>query len=164
MQISNFRDLYIAELQELYSVESQLVRNLPGMAEVAAHPDLKDALLQHFTETQAQKARLDAILRQHGADPKGHTDQAMQALVAETAKMLKILQGAELRDAGLIASTQKLEHYEIAAYGTVAALAGQLDLHDDQKALHQSLDEERTADARLTEIARRRINAQAAAV
>jgi ferritin-like metal-binding protein YciE len=163
MQIGNFRDMYIAELQELYSVESQLVRSLPGLAEVATDPDLKDALLQHFTETQAQKARLEAILRQNGADPKVHTDQAMQALIAETAKMLKILDGGDLRDAGLIASAQKVEHYEIAAYGTAAALAGQLDLRDDQTALHQSLDEERAADAKLTEIAERQINARARA-
>ncbi|HLH88879.1 MAG TPA: DUF892 family protein [Xanthobacteraceae bacterium] len=163
MQISSFRDMYIAELQELLSVESQLVRSLPGLAEIAAHPELKDALRQHFTETRAQKARLEAMLRQHGADPKAHADQAMQALLAETVKMLKILDIDEMRDAGLIASAQKLEHYEIAAYGTAAALAGQLDLRDDQRILHQTLDEERAADAKPTEIAKRQINARAVA-
>jgi ferritin-like metal-binding protein YciE len=163
MQIGNFREMYVAELQELFSVEDQLARCLPGMAEIAAHPELKQALLHHFEETEAQKGRLESILRRHGADPKAHTDQAMQALVAETAKMLKILDGGELRDAGLVASAQKLEHYEIAAYGTACALAGQLDLRDDQKALHQSLDEERAADAKLTDLAKRGINARALA-
>jgi len=80
------------------------------------------------------------ILRKHGASATAHTDQAMQALVTETKKMLTILKADDLRDAGLIASAQKLEHYEIAAYGTAAALAGQLDLRDEQKMLHLSLE------------------------
>ena len=74
---------------------------------------------------------------------RAHTDQA----VSETEKMLSLLEGDDLRDAGLIASAQKLEHYEIAAYGTAAALAGQLELRDDQRVLHDSLEEERTIDA-----------------
>ena len=163
MQIANLRDMYTAELQELVSVEQQLAEALPGMAEVASHPELRTALLHHFEETQAQKRRLQSILRRHGADPHAHTDQAMQALVHETAKMGQILKSGELRDAALIASAQKLEHYEIAAYGTACALAGQLDLRDDQRLLHQSLDEEKAADTKLTALAKRKINAQAAA-
>ena|SRR5690348_4018791 len=162
MQIASFRDMYIAELQELVSVERQLAQVLPHMAEVASHPELKNALLHHLHETEAQKRRLQSILQKHGADPQAHTDQAMQALIHETAKMLQLLQGGELRDAALIASAQKLEHYEIAAYGTACALAGQLDLREDQQALHDSLEEEKAADIQLTALAKRRINAQAA--
>ena len=92
-----------------------------------------------------------------------HTDQAMEALVNETQKMLSLLEGDDLRDAGLVASAQKLEHYEIAAYGTAAALAGQLDLRDDQRMLHDSLEEERKADAALTELAKGEVNQDAAA-
>ena len=124
MKINNFRDMYIAELQELVSVESQLSDALLRMAGAAAHPSLKDLLLHHRGETEAQRERLATILRKHGANPAAHTDQAMQALVHETRKMLAMLGGDDLRDAGLIASAQKLEHYEIAAYGTAAALAG----------------------------------------
>ena len=106
----------IAELQELVSLEGQLANELPRMAEVASHPSLKNILMHHREETQVQRQRLESILQKHGANPRAHTDQAMQALVNETEMMLAILNGNDLRDAGLIASAQKLEHYEIAAY------------------------------------------------
>jgi ferritin-like metal-binding protein YciE len=163
MQIKTFRDMYLAELQELISVESQLMAVLPLMAEVASQPELKHVLMQHEHETHIQKERLQSILEKHGADPDAHDDQAMQALIKETRKMMKLLKGNELRDAGLIASLQKLEHYEIAAYGTACALAGQLDLRDDQGTLHASLDEEKAADVKLTELAKSKVNVQALA-
>ncbi len=163
MEINSFKDMYIAELQELVSVEGQLAEALPHMAEVASHPALRDALMVHHAETTAQKERLVSILRKYGASPTAHVDQAMQALIAETGKMLRILKGDDLRDAGLLASVQKLEHYEIAAYGSAAALAGQLDLRDDQKTLHMSLEEEKHVDALLTDIAKGEVNPDALA-
>ncbi len=163
MEINNFKDMYLAELQELVSVEEQLADALLRMAAAASHPALKDALVDHHAETAAQKARLVSMLRKHGASPTAHTDQAMQALINETKKMLTMLKGDDLRDAGLIASVQKLEHYEIAAYGSAAALAGQLELRDDQRILYQSLEEEKEADALLTDIAKGEVNADALA-
>ena len=163
MEITNFKDMYLSELQELASVESQLAESLLHMAEVASHPALKSALLHHREETQVQKDRLESILQKHGANPKAHTDQAMQALLKENGKMLTMLKGNDLRDAGLIASAQKLDHYEIAAYGTAAALAGQLDLRDDQQMLHMSLEEERQFDALLTQLAKSEVNSDALA-
>ena len=163
MEITNFKDMYLSELQELASVESQLADSLLHMAEVASHPALKNALLHHREETQVQKDRLESILQKHGANPKAHTDQAMQALLKETGKMLTMLKGNDLRDAGLIASAQKVDHYEIAAYGTAAALAGQLDLRDDQQMLHMSLEEERQSDALLTQLAKSEVNSDALA-
>jgi ferritin-like metal-binding protein YciE len=103
------------------------------------------------------------MLQRHGAGDTAHTDQSMQALIKETEKMLSILKGNGLRDAGLIASAQKLEHYEIAAYGTAAALAGQLDLRDDQKMLHKSLEEEKRTDTLLTQLAKATVNPDAVA-
>lgn len=126
-------------------------------------PALKDVLVHHRAETEAQKERLASMLQKHGASATAHTDQSMQALVKETEKMLGILKGNELRDAGLIASAQKLEHYEIAAYGTATALAGQLELRDDQKMLHESLEEEKRADAVLTQLAKGEVNPDALA-
>lgn len=120
------------------------------MIEAAANPSLKESLTQHHEETLGQLQRLETLLARHKARAGEHTDQAMQALVRETEKMLEMLDGPDLRGAGLIASAQKLENYEIAAYGTAAALAGQLDLRDDQRMLHESLDEEKNADAVLT--------------
>lgn len=163
MQITNFKDMYIAELQELVSLEGQLADALRRMADVASHPSLKNALMHHREKTQVQRQRLESILQKHGANPRAHTDQAMQALVNETEKMLAMLKGKDLRDAGLIASVQKLEHYEIAAYGTAAALAGQLDLRDDQRMLHESLEEEKEADVRLTNLAKGEVNPDALA-
>lgn len=163
MEIDNLKDMYLAELQELVSVEDQLTEALLRMAGAAAHPALKDALVDHHAETALQKERVGSILRKHGANPTAHVDQAMQALIAETKKMLAILKGDDLRDAGLIASAQKLEHYEIAAYGSAAALAGQLDLREDQRILFECLEEEKEADALLTDIAKGEVNPDALA-
>ena len=163
MELATLRDMFIAELQELASAEEQLAHCLQRMAGAASHPALKDALASHRRETQMQLDRLVAILQKQGADPKAHADQAMQALVKETEKMLTLLKGDDLRDAGLIASAQKLEHYEIAAYGTDAALAGQLELRPEQKVLHRSLEEEKKFDMLLTKLAKGKVNPDAVA-
>jgi ferritin-like metal-binding protein YciE len=133
------------------------------MAGAASHQGLQLALVHHRAETETQRERLMTILHKHGASPTAHIDQAMQALVTETKKMITMLMGDDLRDAGLVASVQKLEHYEIAAYGTAAALADQLDLRDEQKMLHLSLEEEKQMDARLTQLAKRQVNPDAVA-
>lgn len=163
MQITSFKDMYVAELQEIVSMEKQLAETLLHMAEVASNPSLKQALKRHREETQAHEERVASILQKHGASPRAHTDQSMQALVRESEKMLEMLKGNDLRDAGLIASAQKIEHYEIAAYGTAAALAGQLDLRDEQKMLHQLLEEEKKTDSLLTKIAKGEVNRDALA-
>jgi ferritin-like metal-binding protein YciE len=120
-------------------------------------------LVYHRAETETQGDRLVTILKKHGANPTEHVDQAMEALIKETGKMLIMLKSDDLRDAGLIASVQKLEHYEIAAYGTAAALAGQLDLRDEQKMLHLCMEEEKRMDAVLTKLAKREVNPDALA-
>jgi ferritin-like metal-binding protein YciE len=163
MEIRTFRDMYLAELQELASVEQQLADALLRMAKMASHPSLRAALERHQRETIMQEERVRAMLQKHGAGAEQHTDQAMQALIRETEKMSVILKHHYLRDAGLIASAQKLEHYEIAAYGSVAALAGQLNLREDQRLLHGALDEEKRADELLTALAKGEINQDALA-
>jgi ferritin-like metal-binding protein YciE len=164
MRINSFKDMYVAELQELFSIENQLADALDGMAVVASHSSLKSALLDHRDTAQIQKQRLESILQKHGANPWAHTDQAMQNLEIETARMVSMLSDNSLRDAGLIASAQKLKHYEIAAYGTAAALAGQLELRDEQRVLHESIEEEKEADALLTKLAKGEVNRDSAAV
>ena len=161
MDISSFKDMYIAELQELASLEGQLDEALLRMADVASHASLKNALIHHREQTLLQRQRLESLLQKHRANPQAHTDQAMQALINETEKMTSLVKGSDLRDAAIIASAQKVEHYEIAAYGTAAALAGQLDLRDDQQILHQILGEEKAADAALTELAKNEVNQDA---
>lgn len=162
-KITAFKDMYLAELQELRSAETQLAEELQRVAEIAAHPEFKDILLHHSKETRLQKQRLDTLLRQHGADPQAHTDQSMEALVRETEKIIGVVGGDDLRDAALIASAQKIAHYEVAAFGTAAALAGQLDFRDDQKILHACVDQERRADNELSAIAKHEVNQDALA-
>jgi len=161
MQITSYKDMYIAELQELASLEGQLGDALLELADVASHPSLKEALTHHHEQTLVQEQRLESMLRKHGANPGAHTDQAMQALISETDKMADLVKGAELRDSAIIASAQKVEHYEIAAYGTAAAMAGQLGLRDDQQILHQTLEEEKAADVALTRLAKSEVNKDA---
>lgn len=163
MQIRNFEEMYIAELQELVSVEQQMENALLRMAGASSHASLRAILEQHGRETIVQGERLRAILQKHGADPQLGTDQAMQALINETGKMLTILKLDELRDAGIIASAQKLKHYEIAAYGTAAALAGQLEFREDQRLLHNTLEQERRTDELLTKLAKTEVNRDAIA-
>jgi ferritin-like metal-binding protein YciE len=158
MQITNFKDVYIREQRELTKLEGQLEEALLRMAEVASRSSLKSALMHHQEQALVQKQRLESILQKHGANPQAHTDQAMQALINETEKMMSMVKGDDLRDAALIASAQKVEHYEFTAYGMVAVLAGQLDLRDDQEVLHESLEEEKEADAKLTELAKSEVN------
>jgi ferritin-like metal-binding protein YciE len=161
LEIKNLKDMYIAELQELASAVRQLGECLPRVAKAASHPALKKVILENREDTETQMERLDAILETHGADVDAHIDQAMQAMVSETDKMLPMLKGADLRDAGLIASIQRLKHYEIAAYGTAAALAGHLRLRDDRDVLLESLEEEKLADIELTTIAEHEVNRDA---
>jgi ferritin-like metal-binding protein YciE len=162
MNVDSFREMYVAELQELRSVEAQLTEALPKMAEAANHPELRQAIQGHLEETRSQRDRLDEVLRRHGAEPREHVDQAMGAIVREADKWAKMVQDADLRDAGLIASAQRVEHYEIAVYGTLATWAKQLGLDEDQRALHAILDEEKRADEKLTGLAKRIVNPDAA--
>jgi len=162
MNVDNFRDMYKAELQELRSVEAQLVDALPKMADAARRPELKQAIQSHLQETRSQRDRLDEILRRHGAELREHVDQSMQAIVREADKWARMVQDSDLRDAGLIASAQRVEHYEIAVYGTLATWAQQLGLDEDERTLRAILDEEKRADEKLTAIAKRVVNPDAA--
>lgn len=133
------------------------------MAEAASNPTLKSALMDQGERALAQERRLWSMLCRHDANPRALSDQVMQALVGEAEKMLTMVNGNDLRDAAMIASAQKIGHYQIAAYGTAAALAGQLDLRDEQRVLHQSLEEEKVADEALTQLAKGEVNLDAAA-
>lgn len=163
MHIYDLKEMYIAELHELVSVEQQLENALLRMAEASSHASLRALLEQHGRETIVQAERLRAMLQKHGADQQLGTDQAMQALINETEKMFEVLKEDSLRDVGIIASAQKVEHYEIAAYGTAVALAGQLELREDQRLLHNSLEQEKRMDELLTRLAKTEINQDAIA-
>jgi ferritin-like metal-binding protein YciE len=154
MNVTSFRDLYIAELQEIQSVEGQLIEALPRMADVAGHPELKQGIQTHLEETRAQ--------HRHKVEPREHVDQAMQAMLQEAEKWASMVQDRDLRDAGIIASAQRIEHYEIAVYGSLATWAKQLGLDEDVQALLAILGEEKRTDERLSRLAKRMINPDAA--
>ena len=153
--------MYLKELQEAQSVETQLIDVFPRMKELASNDGLKQAIAKHLDETQSQLELLDIILKQHGADPDQHTDQSMSTLIDESEKWVQMLDDATLRDAGLIASAQKIEHYQIAAYGTLACWAEHLGLEEDLETLLGILKQDRTFDESLSELAKRDVNSNA---
>lgn len=162
MNVDSFHQMYVAELQELRSVEEQLAQALPRMANMAEHPDLKEAIVAHLEETRSQRDRLDGLLGRHSADPREHRDGSMQTIIAEAEKWASMVEDRDLRDAGLIASAQRVEHYEIAVYGTLATWAKQLGHEEDLRILLEILSEEKRTDERLTELAKGIINREAA--
>jgi ferritin-like metal-binding protein YciE len=162
MRFDSLKQIYVSELQEQRSAEEQLIQALPKMAEMASAEALGAAFEQHLGETRAQLGRLDGILEKHGAEAREHSDRSMQTIIAEAEKWAKMIDDPEVRDAGLIASAQRVEHYEIAVYGTLATWAKQLGLEDDMNLLLGILDEEKSADEKLSKIAKSRVNPEAA--
>src|SRR6187551_3008072 len=127
MNVDDFRKMYVAELQELRSVEDQLVEALPRMAALVEHPQLRRALEAHLSETKSQRDRLDHLLQAHDAGNR------------EAERWAKMVSDRDCRDAGIVASAQRVEHYEIAVYGTLATWAKQLGLREDERVLHDIL-------------------------
>ncbi|MDZ4718705.1 MAG: ferritin-like domain-containing protein [Roseiflexaceae bacterium] len=161
MKASNLQELYISELRDLYSAETQLTEALPKMAKAASHSHLKDAFTSHLKETRGQIERLEMIFTKLGVSPKGKTCKAMQGLITEGEEMIKETEEAT-RDAGLISAAQRVEHYEMAGYGTVRTYANQLGDRDAEKLLQMTLDEEGKADKKLTALAESVCNLEAA--
>ena len=162
MKITKFRDLYLTELQEARSLEEQLVQAMPKLAEAASDVALEDAFNEDASEVRAQVERLTALLDAHDVEPREHKDQSMQTILAEAEKWAGMIGDPAVRDAALIASAQRVQHYEIAVYGSLAAWAKQLGL-DDLDTLLSILEEEKAADAKLTELAKRSVNREATA-
>ena len=147
--MNTLKEVYLVELLKLHHVEEQLTQKLPQMRDQAQHPELKRVFDKNLDETRSQMERVESILRKHGADPQAHQDQSMERLLAEAEKTLTaplISDKPWLRDATLIAWAQKVEHYEIAAYGTVALYAGILGFNDDRNTLHAILCEKKYTD------------------
>lgn len=148
----SFHGLFLEELQELYSIENQLIQALPLMAKAANSSDLKQALRDHLKETQEQAKRLEHIFRQLEHKPQSKRCQGMQQILCDGECMVS---GHKLatRDAAIIAAAQKIEHYEIASYGIARAHAKCLGMNEAADLLDRSLDEESAADKRLSKLA-----------
>lgn len=157
----DFRTLLIDQLRDLYSAETQLIKALPKMAEAATLPALKDAFLGHLEETKGHLERLDEVFRQFDEKPTGKTCAAMKGLISEGDDIAHEKYTLPVRDAGLIAAAQRVEHYEMAAYGTARAFALQLNDKSIAAKLQLTLKEEGDADKKLTLLARSAVNERA---
>jgi len=156
--MSELRDSLIKELGDIYDAEQQLVKALPKMAQAASSPELKEALEGHLRETEGQVERLKEVFETLGVPLKSKPCKAMLGLIAEAEQGIKDADG----DAALIAMAQKIEHYEIASYGTVRSWASLLEEEDIADLLAGTLDEEKGCDEQLTEIAESTANIEAA--
>ncbi|MGB2607209.1 MAG: ferritin-like domain-containing protein [Candidatus Sulfotelmatobacter sp.] len=161
MQKDSLRELYIDELRDLYNAETQLVKALPKMAKASANDQLRQALEEHLRQTTEHVSRLEQIFEQLEEKPSGKKCLGMEGLVKEGVETLKEDFPEEIKDAAIIGAAQRVEHYEMAGYGTVKAFAELLGENEQVSLLQQTLDEEKEADQKLTELAEE-INAQAA--
>jgi len=153
VSLNSLDDVLLEQLEDLYSAEQQLVAALPSVARAAHSGGLKDAIEMHLEQTRGHVLRLEQVFDALGATRSATTCQAMQGLIAEGADVAKMEGDPVAKDAALIAAAQRIEHYEIAGYGTARALAGELDHRDVAKLLSATLDEEGAADKLLTRIA-----------
>ncbi len=161
MKLNTLEALFHHELKDLYSAENQLTKALPKMAEAASNPDLKAGFEQHLEETRGQIDRLNKIGAELKINLGGHKCKAMEGLIAEGADLIAEDADESVRDAGLIGSAQRVEHYEMAGYGTARALAKQLGHDTAAELLGETLEEERATDIKLTELAESVVNVEA---
>jgi ferritin-like metal-binding protein YciE len=163
MKLKTLKDLYVEELRDLYSAEKQIVKALPKMAKNASSPELKAAFQEHLEQTKGHVERLETIFEKLGKRPTGKTCKAMEGLVEEGEELIDEEPEASVLDAGLISAAQRVEHYEIAGYGTVRTFAQTLGEREAAGLLQQTLDEEAETDKKLTSLAESLINAEAKA-
>jgi ferritin-like metal-binding protein YciE len=160
-KLNSLKDLLVDELKDLYHAETQLVKALPKMAKAATNPDLKNGFTSHLEQTRGHVTRLEQALRLLGESPKGKTCYAMEGLVKEGGEAIDTDAPDAVKDANLIGAAQRVEHYEIAAYGTVHTYANILGEDEAASLLEETLEEEKETDQKLTQLAEQ-INVQAA--
>ena len=161
MELETLKDLYVHELKDLYSAENQLIKALPKMAKAAKNRQLSAAFTQHLEQTKRQAKRLEQILKSHDESTRAPKCEGMEGLIAEGDKMAKEDAEDEVRDAGLIAAAQRVEHYEIAGYGCARTYAQLLGDKKGARLLDVTINEEGNTDKKLTKLARSVINLKA---
>jgi ferritin-like metal-binding protein YciE len=160
--IKTMDDLFVHTLRDVYYAEKQLVKALPEMAEKSTDAQLKQAFQSHLGETRNHVMRLEQVFKLHGTEAKGVDCPAIDGIIEEAEEVSGEIDDKPVLNAALAAAAQAAEHYEISRYGTLVAWAKQLGRNDCARLLQQTLDEEKAADRKLTEIAEARINLQAA--
>lgn len=161
MKLKSLNDLFVHELKDLYSAEKQLVTALPKMAKTAASLELRQAFEEHLEQTKEHVQRLETIFEELNEKPGRMKCKGMEGLIEEGQELMKEEAEPEVKDAALIGAAQRVEHYEIAAYGTARTFAQQLNLGNATQMLQQTLDEEGETDKKLTALAEGSINTQA---
>jgi ferritin-like metal-binding protein YciE len=160
MPDQGLKELYIDELKDLYNAENQLVKALPKMAKAASSDELRQGFEKHLEQTKGHVQRLEKIFQALGENPKGKTCKGMQGLIEEGSEATEEDYEGSVMDAALIGAAQRVEHYEIAGYGTVRSMAETLGEDDHVSLLEHTLEEEKETDEKLTELAEQ-INNQA---
>jgi ferritin-like metal-binding protein YciE len=153
MKLENLQQLYLKELRDLYSAENQITEALPKLIDAAHSSELKNALQEHLNVTQTQIARLEQIFQSLNEKPSGESCKGMKGVIKEGDEMVSAGGDPSTVDAGIISAAQRVEHYEMAGYGTVRTYAKLLGRDQDATLLQQTLDEEEEADQTLTQIA-----------
>ncbi|GJH28877.1 ferritin-like domain-containing protein [Caballeronia novacaledonica] len=154
MASKTLQDLFIHSLSDVYSAEKQLTKALPKLARASSHSELKQAFQTHLEETNGQIERIDQVVELCGIKLKRIKCVAMEGLVEEGQEQIEDFEEGPIRDAALIGAAQKVEHYEIATYGTLATVAKQLGYTDAMKLLLETLEEEKSTDEKLTQLAK----------
>jgi ferritin-like metal-binding protein YciE len=153
MQLNSLKDVFVGQIEDLYSAEQQLLKALPEMASAASSPDLRQAFTDHLEQTRHHVRRLEEVFADAGIATSAEHCKAMEGLIKEGSEIIQAQGDPAAKDAALIAAAQRVEHYEIAAYGTARTLASELGLSDAEAMLDDTLDEEAKADKLLTKIA-----------
>jgi ferritin-like metal-binding protein YciE len=153
MNHETLQELFVEQIRDIYDAEKQLVKALPKLAKAAQSEDLAEALRTHLRETEEQVSRLEEVFAAVGVPAKGKPCKAMKGLLEEGNEAIQEGEAGALRDLAIIAGGQRVEHYEMSAYGTARAIAEQLGLNEAIDLLQQTEDEEKQADAKLTQVA-----------
>jgi len=160
-EFNSLEDLLLNQLEDLYDAENRLVKALPRMADAATAPALRRAFESHLEETKHQVERLNTIFQQLGRTPERETCEAMKGLLREGEEMIDAKGNPDVKDAALIAAAQRVEHYEMAGYGTARTFASRLGYSEAARLLQSTLDEEMAADKKLTQVAESEVNVTA---
>jgi ferritin-like metal-binding protein YciE len=160
MAVDTIDKLFVEELKDLYSVENQITKALPKLIKASSSNELRSAFEHHLKETEGHVQRLEQAFEILGSSPKGKTCNGMKGVLSEGSEMLQEAAEGSVRDAALISAAQRVEHYEMAAYGTVRSYADQLGQPQISEILEKTLEEEKAADKKLTEISQK-LNRQA---
>ncbi|MGH9642417.1 MAG: ferritin-like domain-containing protein [Terriglobales bacterium] len=153
MAVNSLQELYVEQLQDLYDAEQQIIKALPKMIDAAQSDELSDALNEHLEVTRKQAERLETIFQELGEDAKGEKCKGMEGVLKEGSELVKEIDDEGVRDAAIIAAAQRVEHYEMAGYGTARTYANLLGFDEAASALEETLEEEKEADQKLNGLA-----------